>query len=209
MISHKHKTIFVHVPKTAGQSIEQVFVDDLGLTWDDREVLNLRYNADRAIGPQRLAHLYADEYVRCGHIKLDLWNSYYKFAVVRNPYDRILSEFRYRRFRKTGPLSWFLRKRYRDEHLDSTRHVVSQSRYLFDENGTCLVDEIIKFEDLKDRMPEVFERIFGAPRTLPRRNESTGGPRRMTRQQLGSWNRKLLKDRYAEDFTRLGYDPDA
>jgi len=209
MISHKYKTIFVHVPKTAGQSIEQVFVDDLGLSWDDREVLNLRYNADRAVGPQRLAHLYADEYVRCGHIERDLWDSYFKFAVVRNPYDRILSEFRYRSFRKTGPLSWFLRKQFRDEHLDSTRHVVTQSRYLFDDNGACLVDEIVKFEELKDRMPEVFQRIFGGPRTLPRRNESTDGRRRITRQQLGAWNRKMIRDRYAEDFTKLGYDPDA
>ncbi len=208
MISHQHKTIFVHVPKTAGQSIEQVFVDDLGLTWDDREVLNLRFNADRAIGPQRLAHLYADEYVRCGHIERDLWNSYFKFAVVRNPYDRILSEFRYRRFRKTGPLFWFLRKQHQDEYLDIARHVVPQSRYLFDDNGTCLVDEIIKFEELQDKMPEVFQRIFGGARTLPRRNESTKGHRRITRQQLGAWNRKMIRDRYAEDFARLGYDPD-
>lgn len=208
MISHQHKTIFVHVPKTAGQSVEQVFVDDLGLSWDDREVLNLRYNADRAVGPQRLAHLYADEYVRCGHIERDRWDSYFKFAVVRNPYDRILSEFRYRKFSKTGPLFWFLRKQHHDDHLDIARHIVPQSRYLFDENGTCLVDEIIKFEELKDRMPEVFHRIFGSARTLPKRNELTTGHRRITRQQLGAWNRKTIRDRYAEDFVRLGYDPD-
>ncbi|MGJ5620525.1 sulfotransferase family 2 domain-containing protein [Sulfitobacter sp. MF3-043] len=209
MISHRHKTIFVHVPKTAGQSIEQVFVDDLGLSWDDRGILNLRYNSDPAFGPQRLAHLYADEYVRNGHIDRDLWNAYFKFAVVRNPYDRILSEFRYRRFRKTGPLFWFLRKQYRDDYYDIARHAVLQSRYLFDENGTCLVDEIVKFEELKDRMPEIFQRIFGDPRTLPKRNESTNSHRRLTRHQLSAWNRKAIRDRYAEDFTRLGYDPDA
>ncbi len=33
MISHQHKCILVHVPKTAGQSIEHVFLDLHGLTW--------------------------------------------------------------------------------------------------------------------------------------------------------------------------------
>ncbi len=208
MISHRHKTIFVHVPKTAGQSIEQVFVDDLGLSWDDREVLHLRYNDDPTFGPQHLGHLYADEYVRKGHIDQYQWDSYFKFAVVRNPYDRILSEFRYRRFRKTGPLFWFLRKQHLDDYLDIARHVVPQSRYLFDENGTCLVDEIVKFEELQHKLPDVFQRVFGSSRSLPKRNESTKGYRRITRHQLSSWNRKVIRDRFAEDFTRLGYDPD-
>ncbi len=209
MISHRHKTIFVHIPKTAGQSIEQVFLDDLGLSWDDREALNLRYNDDPAVGPQRLAHLYADEYVRRGHIDQERWDTYFKFAVVRNPYDRILSEFRYRKFRTTGPLFWFLRKRYRDEYRDVTRHMVPQCRYLFNEAGACLVDEIVRFEDLEDRMPQVFERIFGSPRSLPKRNQSTTGHRRLARHQLSKSNRKLIRDRYAEDFSRLGYDPDS
>ncbi|WP_138935601.1 sulfotransferase family 2 domain-containing protein [Roseovarius arcticus] len=208
MISHRHKTIFVHVPKTAGQSIEQVFVDDLGLSWDEREILNLRYNDDPTSGPQHLGHLYADEYVRNGHIDQHRWDSYFKFAIVRNPYDRILSEFRYRSFRKTGPLFWFLRKQYRDDYFDIARHVVPQSRYLFDKNGTCLVNEIVKFEELKDRMPAIFQRVFGCSRSLPKRNESTNGHRRLTRQQLGARNRKVIRDRFAEDFTKLGYDPD-
>lgn len=208
MISHRHKTIFVHVPKTAGQSIEQVFLDDLGLSWADRKALNLKHNDEPAVGPQYLSHLYADEYVRKGHIDQDHWNAYFKFAVVRNPYDRILSEFRYRSFSKTGPLFWFLRRQYRDDYRDMARHVVPQCRYLFDENGNCLVDEIVRFEDLSERMPEIFQRIFGISHALPKRNESTKSRRRLTRQQLGAWNRKTIRNRYAEDFKRLGYDPD-
>ena len=207
MISHQHKTIFVHIPKTAGQSVEQVFVDDLDLTWSSRDQLNLFFNDDPSFGPEQLAHLYAEEYVRLGHIDQDRWNSYFKFAIVRNPYDRILSEFRYRKSRRTGPLFWFLRKHYRDDYLDMARHVVPQVRYLFDDKGNCLVDEIVKFEDLKEKMPAIFKRIFGDVRTLPRRNESENGRRRLTRHQLSKWNRKAIQKRYAEDFRMLGYDP--
>ena len=36
MISDKYKCIFVHIPKVAGQSIEHVFLDLHGLTWETR-----------------------------------------------------------------------------------------------------------------------------------------------------------------------------
>jgi len=42
MISHKHKTVFVHIPKVAGQSVEQMYLADLGLNWSERAVLLLR-----------------------------------------------------------------------------------------------------------------------------------------------------------------------
>lgn len=96
MISRKHRVIFVRIPKTAGQSIGQTFLDDLGLGWDQRGALLLRPNADPAKGPTALAHLYADEHVRLGHVGQAEFDSYYKFAAVRNPYGRLLSESRCR-----------------------------------------------------------------------------------------------------------------
>jgi len=33
IISHDRKAIFVHIPKTGGPSVEQVFIEDTGLTW--------------------------------------------------------------------------------------------------------------------------------------------------------------------------------
>ena len=36
MLCHDYRTIFVHVPKTAGQSIEMVFLNKLDLTWEQR-----------------------------------------------------------------------------------------------------------------------------------------------------------------------------
>ena len=36
ILNRSHHFIFVHVPKTAGISIEHVFLDLMGLTWDTR-----------------------------------------------------------------------------------------------------------------------------------------------------------------------------
>ena len=51
MLSHQHKKIFIHMPKTAGQSIETLFLDDLGLKWDQRGSLLLSRNTNRTLGP--------------------------------------------------------------------------------------------------------------------------------------------------------------
>ena len=60
MISIKHKTIFIHIPKCAGQSIEYLFLKDLGINWDQRINLLLRSKKFNERGPERLAHLYAE-----------------------------------------------------------------------------------------------------------------------------------------------------
>lgn len=208
MISHAHKAIFVHIPKTAGQSVEQAFLDDLGLSWDQRSPLVLRHNDDPANGPSALAHLYAEEYVRLGHIDQAAFDGYTKFAVVRNPYDRLLSEYRYRSFRQTGPFWWFLRRPWRSDFSDRARHMVPQTRYLLDADGNCLVDRIVRFEDIEAGMAEVFRDVFGAPRPLPRRNTSHRAARRMSRADLSPRDRARIREMYARDFAYLGYDPE-
>ena len=95
MICHDFRTIFVHVPKTAGQSVEMVFLNKLNLTWEQRAPLLLRPNSDPAKGPPRLAHLYASEYVSCGHISDEDFARYFKFSVVRNPWARAVSVYKF------------------------------------------------------------------------------------------------------------------
>jgi len=71
MISHEHQCIFVHIPKTAGNSINRVF----GVGWENHRDL------------QR----YFDETPR------ENFERYFKFAIVRNPWDRLLSDYNYQK----------------------------------------------------------------------------------------------------------------
>ena len=50
MILHKHKSIFIHIPKVAGKSIENVFIQELGLTYKTRKPLLLIPNDQPEIG---------------------------------------------------------------------------------------------------------------------------------------------------------------
>ena len=95
MICRPFKCLFVHVPKTAGQSVEQFFMDRMGLDWDsDRAEVLLGDNPDTTRGTQKLAHLSAWEYVNDGFIERGEFDSLFRFSFVRNPFERIVSEYR-------------------------------------------------------------------------------------------------------------------
>jgi len=151
MICKKYKCIFVHIPKTAGQSIEYFFLKLANLTWETRAPLLLRYNPDPLLGPESLAHLTASEYIDCGHITPNVFNSYYKFSFVRNPWDRLVSEYKYREHSKNYSFKKFLFKHLPEPGpSDDYRHIIPQYDFLFDPNGNQLVDFIGKFEKLQE-----------------------------------------------------------
>src|SRR5207237_7706694 len=79
----------------AGQSVESAFLSDLGLTWETRAPLLLRFNDMPQLGPPRLAHLIARDYVRCRYVTEEMFNSYYRFAIVRNPWSRTVALYRH------------------------------------------------------------------------------------------------------------------
>jgi hypothetical protein len=228
VISDKHQCIFVHVPKTAGQSIEEFFLDLHGLSWENRAPLLLRQNSDRSKGPQRLAHLTAREYTSLGYIEPEQFDRYFKFSFVRNPWDRLVSEYRFR-FEGTITFREFVRRSLakRDDYSDLTRHVMPQIQFLTDEDGHYALDFVGRFETLEADFIKVADRL-GLPRAkLSHRNVSRESP-------LASFGRKLyyrilghelkpktkrrpyqdyydrnLRERvsayYAEDIERLSY----
>lgn len=148
MLCEKYKCIFIHVPKVAGQSIERVFLRLHGLNWDQRGALLLRPNEYPELGPPRLAHLKASEYISCGYVSQEKFQTYFKFSFVRNPWDRIVSEYKFRKYPFRMDFKTFLFSHLPEPGwTDSYRHIIPQYEFLY-EDGVCLVDFIGRFENL-------------------------------------------------------------
>jgi len=174
MICKPFNCLFVHVPKTAGQSIEQFFMDRLQLDWDrDREKLLLQANDDPSRGTEKLAHLSASEYLSGGYISEEEFSDCFKFSFVRNPWKRILSEYRYRNyFHHRSFKDFVLNKLPAPGWDDKYRHVMPQYDMLYSREGELLVDFVGRFETLQQDFDTVCERLGIKDSRLPHRNKS-------------------------------------
>ncbi len=223
MISKRFGCVFVHVPKTAGQSIARLFLDLHGLTWKNRESLLMRFNPDPALGPERLAHLTAAEYTRLNYLTEAEFQSLFKFSFVRNPWSRLVSEYTCLRMDLEMSFADFVSKSLalKETYTDRSRHIIPQYDYLYDEAGTCLVDFVGRFERLQEGFDTVCDKL-GIPRTeLSHINKSgTGGTnlwRRLkallhpplVKRPYQSYYDPALVDRvgefYAKDVATFGY----
>jgi len=149
MILHSKQLIFFHIPKVAGTSIE---IAIYGKKWDpysfDRELFLGWHDAygftQHAVYSQMLD--FYDEHILSG---------YFKFCFVRNPWERVLSAFRYITPAKEQTLDNFIAfvEKYHD--LVSTNsytpghHATPQSDYIF-HDGIQIVDFIGRYERLHE-----------------------------------------------------------
>lgn len=198
VVFHNLKCIFIHIPKTAGTSIEQ-FIKDNGK--NEISYLGVRNN-------RSLHHLLAYE------LKLELsylYNQYYKFSIIRNPYDRLLSEYYWTPIRGVGYKSnqtkadfityvakvvknkLFFENIYND-------HFIPQHCFVF-KGKNLLVDHIFRYEDL-DYIIDFLKKRFNINRNFPCLNKSDHSIKKT------EWNNRQ-KERiykiYEKDFIIFNY----
>ena len=207
MICRKYQCLFVHIPKVAGQSVEQFFMNRLGLDWDaDRDEVLLGDNEDRTRGTQKLAHLSASEYVDDGFISKDEYERLFKFSFVRDPFQRLVSEYRYRNyFHHRSFRDFVLNKLPQPGWDDKYRHVMPQYEMLHDKEGRLLVDFVGRFESLQNDFDKVCKELGIEDSALPHRNPSNKKSRNLKRRarnflvRNGEGNKKSYREFYDEE----------
>ena len=209
MINHKRKCLFIHVPKVAGQSIESFFLDDQGLTWEQRAPLLLRPNSDPTLGPPRLAHLALVEYLTCGHISKELFDSYFKFAFVRNPWDRAVSLYHYI---TDGRYSFneFTRRHLTNSESPLKYFTKPQSHYIFDPYNRVKVDFIGRFENLEADFACIKAKL--GMEDMPLRHVNKSNTRAHSRQsrsyrdEYDLESREIISSLFKIDIEAFGYE---
>tara|TARA_R100001594_G_scaffold108127_1_gene142765 strand:- start:94 stop:669 length:576 start_codon:yes stop_codon:yes gene_type:complete len=189
MIINEHKTIFIHIPKNAGTSIESIF----------KPCVKLNKLIDR----------HATIYDIKNKLP-NIYKKYNKFAIVRNPYERMVSWYHYLKTAtnartiitlKTWDASfneWVdnieeVTAKYLPNHLTLEKELLKPQYNWVDETVT-----ILKYENLNKELNCFFNKDF----CLPIKNKTKHN------NYLDYYNNESLNivyNKYKEDFKKYNY----
>jgi Sulfotransferase family len=198
MISFQKRFLFVHIPKTAGNSIQSILRH-----YSEDEIVALRAEQD---GIERFGlrnpnykikkHSTLAEYrAALGEAR---FRDLYKFTCIRNPWDRMVSYY----FGTTSLVEAWDRKEFKELILKA----VSVTDYLRLDKGESdpfgNVDYVMRFENLADNFRTVSAKLGIRATRLPLYNRSN---REHYSKYYDAELRELIGKRFAPEIDRFGY----
>jgi hypothetical protein len=198
MISFQKRFLFVHIPKTAGNSIQSILRD-----YSEDELVALRDEQD---GIERFGlrnskykikkHSTLAEYkTALGEVQ---FGDLYKFTCVRNPWDRMVSLY----FTPTQDIGAWDRKKFR-KVISKALPVADYLRLDKGEKDPFdNVDYVMRFENLADDFRTLCGTLGISPTALPQYNRSS---REHYSKYYDDELRELVRARFAAEIERFGY----
>ena len=204
-ISHKHKAILIHIPKNAGESMEKkmgiygAYSDPLKFLWGTHDKYVLQH-----LTMSQMKRLYISD---------DVFDSYFKFAFVRNPWDKAVSEYHwYLRYGDRITFKEWIRTlgnrllRTSKPPVLEIGHNIPQYEYVYDGNGRLLVDFVGRFERLQEDFDTVCEIIGIENSFLPRLQTTTSKRRRYYKEYYDNQGISTIATIYKRDIELFGYE---
>jgi len=203
MISDKHNYIFVHIPKCAGSSIEEVLLKN---EYDvSEEILNHKFWLNELSieikkkfwignieGVSPAPQHFTPAKYQCRFPQK--YNKYFKFAFVRNPWGKAVSEWKY--FNKVVNLNLTfkesLSRRYPFKDHELQQIIFAQG---------C--DFIGRFENLQEDFNIICDKIGIPQQQLPRKNSTN---HKHYTEYYDNETRSIVAQKYARDIEYFGYE---
>jgi len=228
ILSHKYRFIFTKTRKTAGTSIEVYLSalcgsEDTLTPVDPPEAGHSPRNFARYFNPlpelwglaregqwRQIRQTVTDlRRQRCFYnhmparrikdrIARPIWNSYFKFCVERNPWDKMVSLYHFQKARKK--VCSFA------EMLPSAARYSDFDRY--SQNNKILMDRVIRYENLHQELKEVLADL-GIPFQNFERVRSKAGYRPSATPYQAYYNRttrQMVADAFRREIAVLGYE---
>ena len=225
IISHKYKFIFIKTKRTAGTSIEIA----LSRLCGDKDIITPVGPADEKIrkslgirGPQHYlvaiasyklidwikyafgnkkkfnAHMSAERIRNI--VGKEIWDNYYKFCFVRNPWDRVISLYYYHN--KTGSRMSI------SEYINSGAPFTPKKNnaLLYMINGDIAVDKICYFENIDEEL-DTISSYLGFPErlSLPKASSRTRNDKRHYREILSREDSEKIARAYSDEINMFKY----
>lgn len=194
-LSKKHKAIFIHVPKTGGKSINSI------LKKNNFKSINLHQSPDKSNDDKTGAYKLGTVQRALRGLSDETIKNNYKFAFVRNPYDRAVSNYYFLGYRGKMSFNTFLKTELKKVR-DVWHHTLTQSQHIHDKDGKLIVDFIGKFENLQEDFNKICDKI-GLPKIKLPHNNASGKKGREN--CLTEENKEIIYNLYKIDFDNFGY----
>lgn len=193
------RSIFFHIPKTAGLSVSKALYGNSG--GGHRGVVEFLV----AFGPEA-------------------FERYFKFTIVRNPWDRVYSAWRFlrgggmheedrrwaeRHLAVHDDFGGFVKRGLPTAEVQAALHFLPQGAFLcWPGSSLPLVDYIGFFERLEESFACIAHRLGKPRKPLPRLNRSGAAPADY-REAYDEESRGIVSEIYAVDVALFGYDFDS
>ncbi|MEC7565587.1 MAG: sulfotransferase family 2 domain-containing protein [Planctomycetota bacterium] len=209
LVSHTHRFLFVHVPKTAGSSVTEALrpvCHQPEKVWVNRVLAKIGIHVNW-FGPlswkSGRKHTTARQMQKM--FPRSVFDGYFKFAFVRNPWDLMVSYYHYLQaqeshHRSTKVLGLGGFREYLKYEMQ--RNKISQTRFLTDANGELIVDFVGRFEDLAVDFGKICRRL-NIDATIEHHNRST---HREYPSYYDDETARWVAEHWQDDIQRFGYE---
>ena len=174
MRNNKYKVIFIHVIKTAGVSIASA--------------LNMKGTNN---------HSSASEIRK--QVGEKIWNGYFKFTFVRNPFDKIVSQYHYNQRNNFTSKDLTFKEYVKEWSLGKKISKFPQQHLFYIDDK---LDFIGKFENLQEDFNVVCDKIGIPQQQLPHKNQSK---HKCYTEYYDEETKQIVAEKYAKDIEYFGY----
>jgi hypothetical protein len=213
IVSHEHGFVFMKTRKTAGTSVEIA----LSRVCGEDDVITPVTDVDEGLrrahggrGPQHFESPPHLERTAFNHMPVSMvrrmlgrkkFESYFSFAVERNPWDAVVSLYHWRfRDSEPGPFPEYVAS-------EAVETFATKNQRIYRIKGEVAVDRVLRYESLADELAAVWSELGlpGGP-DLPHAKGGTRPRGPSYRSYYDDASRQRVADLFAAPIADLGYE---
>lgn len=203
----KHPVIYIRTPKTASSSIV-LALEESGriVNMLDKKIkkkdflLNIDLsNKIICVGSNKDRDWFIEKYP-------EIWANAFKWAVVRNPYDKAISAWKYLESTSDKKLSEVLvSPPNKDDNFLDYHHFTRTQTEALSEKGEIYVDFILRYENLSSEWIRLEHELGIKLPKLPVVNKTSNRSRTDSKDSLSHDEKEIIYNRFHTDFKNFGY----